>query len=60
MEKRRQEDQNEHGWKQTVEEDRKQLGRKSWKVAENAARDSTKWQKLLSGLMHQLGWEEDK
>ena len=30
-------------------------------MAENTARDRTKWRlKLLSGLMHQLGCEEDK
>ena len=28
-------------------------------MAENAARDNTEWWKLLGGLMHQLGCEND-
>ena len=50
-----------------MEAERKQLGGSSWKMAENAVRDHTKYQevtwwphaptrvKLLGGLMHQLG-----
>ena len=43
-----------------VKSERKQLGWKSLKMAENAARDHTKWQKLQSGIMHQLGCEISK
>ena len=38
-----------------MEVERNQLGGSSWKMAENTARDRTKWQKSLSGLMHQEG-----
>ena len=43
-----------------MEVEREQLGWSSWKMVENTARDRTKSWKLLSGCMHQLGWEEDK
>ena len=29
-------------------------------MAENAASGRTKWWTLLSGLMHQIGYDEDK
>ena len=34
--------------RRTVEAERNQLGWKSWKMAENVARDRTEWRKLLS------------
>ena len=47
-------------WRRNVEVERNRLEGNSWKTAENTARDHGKWQKLLSGLTHQLRCEEDK
>ena len=41
-----------------MEAKRKQLEWKSWKIADNAARDRSKWRKLLSSPMHLLGGGE--
>ena len=44
-----------------MEVERKQMGGISWKMTENAARDRTKWRKLLSGpYAPTIGCEEGK